>query len=486
MFSNTHSEKSPESAGGRRQINRQPCVAGQFYPGDAGALQAALGELFAKAKPPGRRRPQAIIVPHAGYVFSGEVAAAAFNQLDPLETFEHIFLIGSSHRAYFDGASVYNRGNYVTPLGEVKVDTALATQLIDDHDFFKYSREADAHEHSLEVQLPFLQYHLQHDFRIVPVVIATQSHDTISAIAAALKPWFNKKNLFVISTDFSHYPPYADACKVDEITAAAIAANSPEKFLTSVKKSEQAGVPNLATAICGWSSVLALLNITSSLNEIDVVPLEYRNSGDAAYGDRDRVVGYWAMGVYHSATDQSLNFSQADKNELLTIARKAIHNHLQPDAGRLGTHQSSEKLNLKFGAFVSVYVDDKLRGCIGRFEPELPLHLLVEELAVSAATGDRRFDPVRADELDGLSIEISVLSPLKLVNSIDEIVPGKHGIYLKKGMHSGAFLPQVAAKNNWDVETFLSHCAAEKAGIGRDGWKDADIYIYEAEIFGDK
>lgn len=486
MFSNTHSEKSPGSAGGRRQINRQPCVAGQFYPGDAGALHAALEELFDKAKPPGRRRPQAIIVPHAGYVFSGQVAATAFNQLDPLETFEHIFLIGSSHRAHFDGASVYNRGNYITPLGEVKVDTALATQLIDDHVFFKYSHEADAHEHSLEVQLPFLQYHLQQDFSIVPVVIATQSHNTISAIATALKPWFNQKNLFVISTDFSHYPHYADACKVDEITAHAIAANSPEKFLASVKKSERGDLPNLATAICGWSSVLTLLNITSAMKGVNIVPLEYKNSGDVSYGDHDRVVGYWAMGVYHSSTDQPLNFSQAEKNELLTIARNAIYNHLQPDAGSRGIQKASDKLNQQLGAFVSVYVDDKLRGCIGRFEPELPLHRLLEELAVSAATGDSRFDPVGADELDGLSIEISVLSPLKLIRSIDEIVPGKHGICLKKGIHSGTFLPQVAARNNWDVETLLSHCAAEKAGIGWDGWRDADIYTYDAEIFGDK
>ncbi len=486
MFSKTHSEKPHGSTGDVNRVNRQPCVAGQFYPGTAEELHATLEELFAKAMPPKKRRPLAIIVPHAGYVFSGEVAATAFNQLDPRQRFDRIFLIGSSHRTQFDGASVYNRGNWLTPLGEVKVDVELATQLIEDHDFFRYSHEADAREHSLEVQLPFLQYHLQHDFRIVPVVIAAQSHDTISAIAKTLQPWFNRNNLFVISTDFSHYPPYDDACRVDERTAAAIATNSPEKFLASVDKSERGGIANLATAICGWSSVLTLLNITSAMQGVEIVPLEYKNSGDAAYGDHDRVVGYWAMGVYHSAAEQPLSFSQDEKEQLLAAAHCAIHNHLKRDPGAKSRQNISENLNQKLGAFVSVYVADKLRGCIGRFDPELPLYRLVEELAVSAATGDSRFEPVTTNELDDLSIEISVLSPLKLVKSIDEIVPGKHGIYLKRGFNTGTFLPQVAAKNQWDVETFLGNCASEKACIGWDGWKDAVIYTFEAEIFGGK
>jgi MEMO1 family protein len=472
-----------------KTANRQPCVAGQFYPGTEAALKDELDQLFERALPKKAGNPLAIISPHAGYVFSGQVAASAFNQIDKNKTYKRVFLIGSSHRTQFDGASVYNRGNYVTPAGEVTVDTALADKLIEEHACFRFSAEADLHEHSLEVQLPFLQHQLGKKITLVPIVIATQSVNTIENISDALAPFFTSENLFVISTDFSHYPPYDQACEVDQQTADAIASNSPATFLSSIKKSESRSIPNLATAICGWTSVLTLLNITGKMQDIEITALEYKNSGDADYGSKDQVVGYWAMAVYKNSRSITGDeaFDKEEKQQLLDIARDAISGHVGYGLSYAANpSRLSKKLHGLSGAFVSVYVQGKLRGCIGRFDPGEPLHAVVAELAISAATGDPRFSPVTGDEIVALGIEISVLTPLKKIQSISEIETGKHGIYIKKGQQCGTFLPQVAKEHNWSREDFLGYCACDKAKIGWEGWKDAEIFIYEAIIFGDK
>jgi AmmeMemoRadiSam system protein A len=140
---------------------------------------------------------------------------------------------------------------------------------------------------------------------------------------------------------------------------------------------------------------------------------------------------------------------------------------------------------MKAGAFVTLKENGELRGCIGRFTADIPLYQVIEEMAISSSTQDNRFLPVTAKEIDKLEIEISVLSPMKKISSIDEIVMGKHGIYIKKGWYSGTFLPQVATETGWSREEFLGHCARDKAGIGWDGWKDAEIYTYEACVFSE-
>ncbi len=470
--------------------DRQPCVAGQFYPGTEEQLRANLKSLFADAAGRKRGNPLAIVAPHAGYVFSGQVAASAYNQIDRDAEFERIFMIGSSHRDYFEGASVYNQGDYITPLGRVEVDTRFADELINGNDFFTYRPEADLKEHSLEVQLPFLQYHLRKHFRIVPIIIATQNPELIEKIATALKPYLNPKNLFVISSDFSHYPNYENAIAVDEKTALSIGSNSPEKFLKTIRETERQNIPGLATAICGWTSVLTLLNISSKKDDIEIFPINYKNSGDAYYGEKDRVVGYWAIAFYGNNQDsiqQEVFLTDEEKQQLISIARNSIMAAIwNKDSEKIVHEPVSEGLKLNAGLFVSVYVEDDLRGCIGRFNAADPLWKTVEELAVSAATEDSRFRAIRPDELDSLSVELSVLTPMRKISSIDEIELGRHGIYVKKGMISGTFLPQVALKYNWTTEELLGHCAREKARIGWDGWKSAEIFVYEALIFGDK
>jgi len=487
MSNNSFTNSDPAKNDDQFKHHRQPCVAGQFYPGNEKSLRTTLTSLFAVARPtlPGKLR--ALVSPHAGYIFSGSVAASAFNQIPSDATFDHIFLIGSSHRTHFNGASVYDCGNYLTPLGSVEVDTKVAKKLIEANEVFTYRPEAHLKEHSLEVQLPFLQFHLKKPFRIVPVIIATQSVDTIRKISALLQPYFTPDNLFVISSDFSHYPSYDDAIRTDMKTAQAIATNSSEKFLRTINSPELKKIPNLATPMCGWSSMLALLFNTEKSTDLNITLLDYKNSGDSSYGDKESVVGYWAIAFYQEQDNPESGFllSEQEKQTLLKLAKNAIIEKLT------GTKTNFEEtidltgsISKKTGVFVSVYVNGELRGCIGHFGDKKPLYSSVQQLAVSAATEDLRFKPVTKKELPDLDLEISVLTPLKKISSISEIVPGKHGIYLKKGLNSGTFLPQVMLNNNWNIEEFLGHCARDKAHIGWDGWRNADIFTYEAIIFG--
>lgn len=474
-----------------KQADRPAAVAGSFYPADPDELKNMLAGLFKNAKPATVKNVQAIICPHAGYVFSGIVAASSFNQVDPQKKFDNIFVIGSSHRVSFMGASVYTRGDYLTPLGKVKVNTELANKLIRDNPVFMFNPDADKEEHSVEVQVPFLQYHMNSAIQIVPIVLGTQSEQTCRKIAKALQPYFNEHNLFVISTDFSHYPPYSDAIANDKRTCDAIVTGSADNLLKIMKENEQKDIPNLATSLCGWTSVLTLLDITGNEPGFSYIPVYYQNSGDSKYADKSQVVGYWAIAVTRNGIQKkdqdALNFTSSDKKELLKIARttidKYIRDHVKPVIDPKGF---SSNLLMKAGAFVTLKEKGELRGCVGRFTSEDPLYLVIQEMAIASSTEDSRFQPVKADEVARLEIEISVLSPLKKISSPDEIIPGKHGIYIKKGWNSGTFLPQVATETGWTREEFLGHCARDKAGIGWDGWKDAEIFTYEATVFSEK
>ncbi len=472
-------------------VNREPAVSGQFYSSDPASLKADLSVLFSNAVPKEFDNVLAVISPHAGYVFSGEVAASCFNQLDEDKHYENIFILASSHHVAFDGASIYEKGNYITPLGEVKVNLSLARTLIAENKEFVFRPDAHRHEHSLEVQLPFLQYKLGENIQIIPVIIGTQNYKTCKKLADILKPYFNQKNLFVISTDFSHFPDYEDAIAVDRVTAEAILTNDPDALINTLKTNSNKNIDNLATSLCGWSSVATLMYMTEDDPEIKYNEVIYMNSGDSkTYGDKYRVVGYYGIAVTGTGQENDeygLRFSDAEKMELLHIARSTINEYIKngrtPD---IEVADLTDNLQLDCGAFVTLHKDGKLRGCIGRFDARDPLYLVVQQMAISASTKDYRFPRVPEEEIDELEIEISVLSPMRKISSIDEIEMGRHGIYIKKGMSSGTFLPQVAVETGWSKEEFLGHCAKDKARIGWDGWKDADIYIYEAYIFSEK
>jgi AmmeMemoRadiSam system protein B/AmmeMemoRadiSam system protein A len=469
--------------------NRQAVVAGRFYPKDKKELENNLKNYFSKADRKYLGNIYAIIAPHAGYVFSGEVAANAYAQINPNKEYKHIFVLAPSHYHAFAGASIYNIGNYETPLGEVPVDFETANKLIAESKFISYIPDAHKQEHALEVQLPFLQYHLKTKFKIIPVVIGTQNEKIIKEIAAVLKPYFNEDDLFVISSDFSHYPSYQDAKKVDSLTAQAILKNNPKALIKQVQENANKNIEHLATSMCGFSPALTLLYITQSNRSLKYSLVKYLNSGDTPYADKDRVVGYNAIVVSNAQDENPLGFNltEKDKKTLLKIARETVDVYVKTGKKPLiDTTGFSEALKTPCGAFVTLNKQHSLRGCIGIFSTDLPLYRVVQNMTVSAAMSDPRFSPVRENELDKLEIEISVLTPMHKINSLNEIEIGKHGIYIKKGYRHGTLLPQVASDNNWTREQFVNYCAKYKAGISLDELKDAEIFVYEAIVFDEE
>lgn len=275
--------------------NRKPAVAGRFYSDEPAVLREDIEKMFNAAQDKKLDNVAALVAPHAGYVFSGQTAAEAFKQIDAGKQYDTVFLLATSHSLSFNGASVYHAGHYDMPMGQVKVNRTLARTLTEKHSCFGFIPEAHQNEHSIEVLLPFLQYLLKDNFQIVPIVIGGASLSDIQEMAEALKPHFNRNNLFVVSTDFSHYPPYDEAVQVDKRTLDAILENDAEALLNTLSVNEASKIEGLSTSLCGWSAVLTLLKITEKNNNVKTVLLDYCNSGDSPYGSKDSVVGYGSL-----------------------------------------------------------------------------------------------------------------------------------------------------------------------------------------------
>jgi AmmeMemoRadiSam system protein B/AmmeMemoRadiSam system protein A len=483
---------------------RPAAVAGQFYPADKAELQKLAQDCIRRASSiagAGKHEehegaPAAVIVPHAGYVFSGTMAALAFSTIPEDSGIKRIFIIGPSHHVWLDGASVDKEYDfYETPLGRVPVDKEACEKLISNNKVMTFRHDAHSKEHCLEVQLPLLQTMLGEVPPIVPIIVGTEKYPTIKAIAEALEPYLTEKgNLFVISSDFSHYPRYGDACKADSLTADAIATGDPARFVAAIQKNAGAGYPGLVTSACGQSAILALMLMTShSGRDFEYQHLGYENSGDSPYGGKDEVVGYNAFAVWdkgpkantETKTDSSFSLTDSEKTTLLRIARSSISGAF--DGKDVSEAWSGETLTPSLkencGAFVTLNEKGRLRGCIGHFGEDTPLYRTVASMARAAAFDDYRFNEVAEDEMSSIDIEISVLTPLKKISSPDEFHYGDEGIYMRLGGRSGTFLPQVAQETGWTKEEFLGHCAQDKAGIGWDGWRRADLYTYKAIIF---
>jgi AmmeMemoRadiSam system protein B/AmmeMemoRadiSam system protein A len=472
--------------------DRQPVAAGRFYPADKVILTKDLVRLFESCKKPSENRNvRAIISPHAGYIFSGKIAAAAYSAIPQKMVYKNIFIIGSSHIMYFDGASVYNSGDYITPLGKVRVNKEIANKLILSNKVFDFPTNAHLQEHSIEVQLPFVQYYFKDDPMIVPVIIGTDNENTVKKIAEALRPWFTSENLFIISSDFSHYPGYKDAVETDSLTAMSIVSGSPKIFLRTLADNSSKHIPGLATSMCGWTSGLTLLYLAEGNKNLEIKLIDYCNSGDSPNVGKAEVVGYNALEMVEKKQDESakgksddsFSFNETEKRQLFSIAKNSITSKLYEDKKFVINEISlSENLKKPLGAFVTLKINGVLRGCIGRFISSEPLYTVVQESALSSAFEDPRFSPLTKEEFKKTAVEITVLGPLKKISNINEIILGKHGIYIKKGFQSGTMLPQVATEYGWTVEEFLGFTSRDKAGLGWDGWKDAEIFIYEGVV----
>ena len=460
---------------------RPATQAGRFYENNPQLLSHEIDSLLANHANDGiLDSVAALIVPHAGYYFSGNVAASAYARLNPKKPYKRIFLLGPSHHEWLNGASVNSEVDYyATPLGHVPVDRDVARQLMEADSVFTYQPKAHDREHCLEVQLPFLQRHLGEVPPIVPVIISTNDFSKLKRMAEVLKPWLTDENLFVISSDFSHYPSYEDAIKVDAKTGKAIESGDVEQLIATIEANERSGIRNLATSACGEFPIITLMLMLDS--RYQVKHLLYQNSGDIDNYDHSRVVGYHAFAILRGE-EKGFSLSEDEKQMLKKIAYESIKDSLN---GKPVSHFSSltSHLSSKCGAFVSLHKQGRLRGCIGHFGEDTPLHEIVAEMARAAAFEDPRFMPVTREELDDLDIEISVLTPMRRIQSLDEFQLHRHGIYIRKGYRSGTFLPQVADEVNWTKEEFVGHCSQDKAGLGWDGWRDAELYVYEAIVF---
>jgi len=427
----------------------------------------------------------ALISPHAGYIYSGQVAAYAYRQLEG-EDFDTIILLGPSHYVPVKGASVYAEGWWQTPLGKVEVDSEIAKEIIRKHEWFHFDDEAHKNEHSLEVQLPFLQLTLK-DFKIVAIVMNDSSQEFCQLLADAIVRSKGKKRILIVaSTDMSHYHTYGKACLIDGVTMRDL-----ENFdMDSLRKHLSRGEGEL----CGSAAVFTALLAAKACGANNVRVLKYANSGDVT-GDEARVVGYGAFAITGMREEKRTPESEKVKGGgemlnkkqqkiLLSIARKTIEEYIR-SRKMPEIEVDDPALKEKRGVFVTLHRKGMLRGCIGYIMPIEELYKAVSKMAIESSTGDPRFPPVTPQEIEQIQIEISVLTVPERIKSVDEIELGKHGVIVKKGVHQGVFLPQVATETGWSKEEFLNRLCYDKAHLPEDAWKDNDteIYTFSAQVF---
>ncbi len=450
----------------KKQV-KEPVVAGSFYPAEPESLSRMVRDFLDRANPP-ELKGQAVLFfsPHAGYIYSGPVAAYTYKSLGQLKK-KLIVLIGPSHYGHFKGASIYTGDYFKTPLGLVPVDTAVARSLINERADCKYIPEAYQKEHSLEVQLPFLQKTLK-DFRVVEILIGHPTRESFHFLTDRLTEIMKShpEAVIIISTDLSHYHSYEKAKEMDSVVIDAVQRLSVE----DLEKAFRSGRGEM----CGAYPALLGLSVARALGASHGILLKYANSGDTA-GRKDSVVGYASIAVVKTG------LTRKEKAFLLSLARETIVSYVK--TGKTPEPEVKDIRLLANGAsFVTIYKrGHRLRGCIGNILPVMPLYKSVIRNAVAAATRDPRFQPLRADELKDIKVEVTVLSPLEKVGSIEEIEIGKHGLYIVKDGRSGILLPQVPVEFGWNREQFLQ-AVSEKAGLPPDAWKQATLYKFTAEI----
>jgi AmmeMemoRadiSam system protein B/AmmeMemoRadiSam system protein A len=460
---------------------RQPAVAGAFYPAETAQLEQMVDDLL-KHSTLLPQEPIALIVPHAGYVFSGGVAASAFRQLEG-RRYEAVVVLGTNHGVpEFHKIAVWPDGGYSTPLGVLPVDSESAQLILAaDPDHIVVDRSVQLTEHSIEVELPFL-LQLFGPQAFVPIMIGEPSWENCRALSATLvKVFQGRKVLIVASSDLSHYPRYEDAVAVDSSSLLAISSLDPEAVIANTSSWMRYGVPNLACTMCGEGPVLTAMMAAQGLGANRASILQYANSGDSAYGDRSQVVGYGAVMFWRG---ESAALDSSAQAELLSLARRTLQEYL-------GTGVSTEHAEVSMalvepsGAFVTLKLHGQVRGCIGTLWASEPLGETVQRMAVAAASRDSRFTPVTGEELSQIDIEISVLSPMRYIRDVGEIEVGRDGIYITQGPQSGVLLPQVATEQGWDRDEFLRQ-VCYKAGLPSEAWQQgAMLYRFEAQVFGE-
>lgn len=427
---------------------RAPAVAGTFYPGESARLADQVDRLLAAAPEWHGEPPKAIVVPHAGYVYSGPVAATAYRALRAArDRVRRVVLLGPAHRVAVRGLALPGVRAFATPLGEIPLDDALVRRVSTLPQVSVHTR-CHAPEHSLEVQLPFLQRVLD-DFTLLPLVVGDASPGDVADVLRAV--WGGPETLIVISSDLSHYLTHDEATRVDRSTVELI----------------QRGEPTLShDQACGATPVNGLLRALREF-PLDAEVVDLRNSGDTA-GGHDRVVGY--VSVLFTERRDGADEARFGRT-LVQLARAAIDEAL---GGTPVWPATGARFDAPGAVFVTLLRDGSLRGCIGSLEACRPLREDLVANAVAAATRDPRFPPLTAAELPRVKIEVSLLSPPRplAVHGEAEVLaavrPGIDGVILEHGRHRATFLPQVWTQLPAPRD-FFAHLK-QKAGLAADFW----------------
>jgi len=483
---------------------RPPAVADAFYPGDAEQLRTQVERLLAAAirtEEPVR----ALVVPHAGYVYSGATAAKAFVNLEGLDV-RRVILLGPSHHVGYGGGALPARGisSFATPLGDVAVDVEAIAKLRSRREF-QGPAEAHRPEHSLEVELPFLQI-VAPRARIVPVLVGFETDRALCLrMAAALSELLDEHTVVVVSSDFTHhgarygYEPFAgdkrlgeELVKLGRTTAARVAAVDADGFWFQVETS--------GDTVCGRLPIAVLGEMLAHGFEGSGRVIDVTTSGHVS-GNWDLSVTYAAVslqGKWHDWRDSAPapdlgELSDDQHRALLGLARATLESHLDHGGslGRWFEEDSAVVPASLAGAFVTVNNtgararrEGKLRACMGVIEANQPLVDAVIRAAVSAAH-DPRFPELRADELKEMELEVSILSPAATVSGPQAIIVGEHGVVLSKGRRRAVFLPQVAPEQGWNRDTMLDQLA-RKAGLPADGWRNGAVFeVFTAQVFSE-
>ncbi|MFP4528170.1 MAG: AmmeMemoRadiSam system protein B [Candidatus Kapaibacterium sp.] len=480
-----------QDAPGPDAISYRPAaLAGAFYPADPDTLRKRINEYLDpdKAK---RIRPEAaihgIVVPHAGYDYSGWVAGRAFREIEG-RGYDAVVVIGPSHREVFEGASIYDGEAYTTPLGNAMIDQELADSIAAADNTIMRSRKGHSHdrgnfENSIEVQIPFLQVVLP-DVPIVPIAMGAQNYHSSDVLMQAIvkaAEETGRRILLVGSTDLSHYHDVTGAREMDIPLVQTFDNYDYMKLSYKLFAREWEA--------CGAAPMIAVMLTAEQLGANNATPLLYATSAEApgVKTSDDRVVGYMSGLLMEADFDPFGKFPELDEEErarLLEAAKESVSRSVGADTtAEPGVRLVDKDLSGQYAAFVTLKKEGQLRGCMGHTIAEKNLLMEVEESARMAATRDMRFRPVAPDELDSLDFEITVLSRFKRVLDTAEVEPGRDGVYLRLGRSAGLFLPQVATEQGWDREALLENLG-QKAGLSQNAYQmpEAELFIFRSLI----
>ena len=482
----------------------QSRLAGSWYTGDRNALVAELHGYLQAADTRPLPNVRALILPHAGYAYSGAVAAYGAKQVQG-RTYTRVIVMGPSHRVAMPDTIALppeTAIRFATILGELPLDTAALARLRR-HPLFRTVPGAIPGEHSIEMEFPLLQCALG-EFPLVPLVVGQLSPRSAAAAGAALREICDDGTLLVVSTDFTHYGPRFEYVPFETDVETRLRELDLGAF-DCLHRKDAAGfreyLERTGATLCGRDALSVLL--AALPEEAQVHLLKYDTSGRLT-GDWENSVSYVSAAVTArkgaaaapapapaapAETDLALDIPDADREALLRLARATLGRYFETrrkaDPKDLGIAITPAMKQIA-GAFVTLHENGDLRGCIGEITPERELWKAVQDHALNAAFRDPRFPPLARDELNACAVEISALSEPHPVAGWRDIQLGKHGIVLRKDGHTAVFLPQVAPEQGWDVPTTLKHLSM-KAGLPPDAWEadDCEFLVFEAVVFGE-